>query len=471
MTVTERLHDLATTARPSGQTGSLWSATAGEARPRAALGGNLTVDVAIVGAGYTGLWTAYYLRRADPGIRIAIIERAHAGFGASGRNGGWCSAIFPVGMRKLAQMHGLERATALRVAMQETVEEVGAVASREGMEVDYAKGGVVTLVRNPAQMARAEADMASARRHGVPEEDLRRLTRDEALSFVRAENVLGAMYTPHCAALHPLKLVRALADRVERLGVTLYEQTAARAIGPRLVETDRGRVTADIVVRATEAYTAQLPGAHRALLPIYSLMVATEPLSESAWEEIGLRERSTFTDHRHLRIYGQRTADGRLAFGGRGAPYHPGSAIRPSFDTDTEIHAGLRRLLTELFPVVAAYGFTHAWGGPLGIARDWHPSVGIDRASGVAWAGGYVGDGVATANLAGRTLADLILDRDSDLARLPWVNHRSRRWEPEPLRWFGVNAGLRLVATADREESRSGRPAQRARAIAYVLGY
>jgi glycine/D-amino acid oxidase-like deaminating enzyme len=457
--------------RMDGMTDSLWSTTAGDGRPRAPLTGDIVTDVAIVGAGYTGLWTAYYLRRAAPDLRIIVIERAQAGFGASGRNGGWCSAIFPVGMRKLAQMHGLERATAQRIAMQDTVAEVGRVTAAEGMEVDYQRGGVVTLVRNPAQLARAQAEIASARRHEVPESDLRMLSRAEALALVHAENVLGAMYSPHCAALHPLKLARALADRVEQLGVPIYEQTAVQAIGPRAVETDRGRVSANLVVRATEAYTAQLPGAHRALLPIYSLMVATAPLPPAVWDEIGLGERPTFADHRHLRIYGQRTADGRLAFGGRGAPYHAGSVIRPSFDTDGEIHAGLRRLLAELFPVLAGHEFTHAWGGPLGIARDWHPSVGIDRASGLAWAGGYVGDGVATANLAGRTLTDLILERDSELVRLPWVNHRSRRWEPEPLRWLGVNAGLRLVATADREESRSGRPAQRARAIAHLLGY
>lgn len=450
---------------------SLWRDTAGEATPRAPLTSDLAVDVAIVGGGYTGLWTAYYLLRADPGLRLAVIEREHVGFGASGRNGGWCSAIFPVGMRKLAQLHGLERATAMRVALQETVDEVGGVVAAEGMQVDYAKGGTVTLIRNAAHMARAQADLASARRYGIPEADLRMLTRDEALSLVHAENVLGAMYSPHCAALHPLKLVRQLAGCVERLGGSIYEGTPARSIDHHVVQTDRGRVTADVVVRATEAYTAQLPGFHRALLPIYSLMVATAPLPPSAWEQIGLATRSTFTDHRHLRIYGQRTVDDRLAFGGRGAPYHAGSTIRPSFDTDAHIHAGLRRLLIELFPVLAEHQFTHAWGGPLGIARDWHPAVGIDRRRGLAWAGGYVGDGVATANLAGRTLADLILTRDTDLVRLPWVNHRSRAWEPEPLRWLGVNAGLRLVSTADREEGRSGRPAQRARAIAHLLGY
>jgi glycine/D-amino acid oxidase-like deaminating enzyme len=450
---------------------SLWSATADQPRRRDPLASDLDVDVVIVGAGYTGLWTAYYLRRANPNVRIAVIEKAHAGFGASGRNGGWCSAIFPVGPRKLAQLHGPERATALRLAMQDAVDEVGAVAVAEGMQIDFAKGGCVTLVRNTAQLARARADVESARGYGIGEHDLRLLSREDARCITGAQGVLGALYTPHCAALHPGRLVRQLAERVERAGVAIYEQTAARSIAPGVVVTDRGRIQAELIVRATEGYTARLPGLRRSLLPIYSLMVATEPLPEAAWDEIGLRGRETFTDHRHLRIYGQRTADGRLAFGGRGAPYHFGSAIRPAFDTDTGIHAGLEGLLAELYPVVAGHAITHAWGGPLAIARDWHPSVGLDRATGIAWAGGYVGDGVATANLAGRTLSDLILGRNSDLTALPWVNHHSRRWEPEPLRWLGVNAGLQLVATADREEARSGKPARRATTVARLLGY
>jgi glycine/D-amino acid oxidase-like deaminating enzyme len=449
----------------------LWSAIGDQPRSRPPLDRDLDVDVAIVGAGYTGLWTAYYLRRADPNMRIAVIDQADAGFGASGRNGGWCSAIFPVGPRKLVQMHGYEQATALRLAMQQAVDEVGAVAVAEGMQIDFAKGGCVTLARNPAQLTSARADVESARGYGIEEEDLRFLSGEEARSITGAEGVVGAIYTPHCAALHPGRLVRQLAERVERAGVAIYEQTAARSLAPRVVMTDGGRIRTELIVRATEGYTARLPGLRRALLPIYSLMIATEPLPEAAWDEIGFRGRETFTDHRHLRIYGQRTADGRLAFGGRGAPYHFGSAIRPEFDTDARIHAGLASLLTELFPVVAGHAITHAWGGPLAIARDWHPSVGLDRATGIAWAGGYVGDGVATTNLAGRTLGDLILGRKSDLTALPWVNHRSRRWEPEPLRWLGVNAGLHLVATADREEARTGKPARSARALARVLGY
>jgi glycine/D-amino acid oxidase-like deaminating enzyme len=237
-----------------------------------------------------------------------------------------------------------------------------------------------------------------------------------------------------------------------------------------------GTVTADIVVRAVEAWTPQLAGDHRSLAPVYSMMIATEPLPGSFWEGAGLGQRETFSDHRHLVIYGQRTADGRLAFGGRGAPYHFGSAVRPSFDRDPRVHRALWATLAELFPALGAADrpqMTHTWGGPLGVARDWHSSVGLDRATGLAWAGGYVGDGVSTTNLAGRTLADLIIGRtgsDSDLVTLPWVDHRSRRWEPEPLRWLGVNAGLTGVKVADRSEDRRGRPSWVAAVMGAMLG-
>jgi glycine/D-amino acid oxidase-like deaminating enzyme len=199
-------------------------------------------------------------------------------------------------------------------------------------------------------------------------------------------------------------------------------------------------------------------------------MVATEPLPEEMWDEIGLAERETFNDLRHLIIYGQRTSDGRIAFGGRGAPYHFGSAVRSDFDRSPRVFAALRRTLVDLFPILAPIRFTHSWGGPLAIARDWCASVGYDRNNGMAWAGGYVGDGVSTTNLAGRTLADLIAGEPSDLTTLPWVDHHSRRWEPEPLRWLGINAGLRAMSLADHEERLTRRNSVLARVMAPLLG-
>ena len=439
--------------------------------PRPSLPGDLDVDVAIVGAGYTGLWTAYYLAGADPSLRIAVIEAEIAGYGASGRNGGWCSALFPQSTAAVARRHGRDSAIALRHAMQSTVDEVGRVAEAEGIDCHFVKGGTVVLARNPAEVSRARAEVDEARAFGFGPSDLELLGPDEARRLCGATSVLGATYTPHCAAIHPARLVRGLAHAVQRRGVSIFEGTPALAIQPGRVLTRQGTVRAEVVVRATEGYTPRLAGHARTLAPIYSLMLATEPLPAEFWSSIGLARRETFSDHRHLIIYGQRTADDRFAFGGRGAPYHFGSAIRPGYDQEPRIHAELARVLRELFPAIGTPAITHTWGGPLGVSRDWTASVGLDRRNGLAWAGGYVGDGVSTTNLAGRTLADLIRGVTSDLTTLPWVNHHSPKWTPEPLRWLGVNAGLRLMSSADTVEVRTGRPSRRAALFARLLGH
>ncbi|HXW88553.1 MAG TPA: FAD-dependent oxidoreductase [Streptosporangiaceae bacterium] len=434
------------------------------------LTGDAQADVAIIGAGFTGLWTAYYLHRADPSLRIVVCEREIAGYGASGRNGGWCSALFPASLTKLERMSDRSGAIAMQRAMHETVDEVGRVAAAEGIDCHWAKGGTVMLARSPLQLDRAREEVEEARRFGFGEDDLRLLTAAEAADMVAATDVAGGTYTPHCAAIHPARLVRGLADVVRRSGISIYEGTAVREIQPRRVVTTAGTVTARFVIRATEGFTPALRGYRRAVAPVYSLMIATQPLPDAVWDEIGLAGRPTFGDLRHLIIYGQRTADGRFAFGGRGAPYHFGSAVRPSFDKVPAVFAELRRTLTELFPVLGDVPVTHSWGGPIGVPRDWCASVGLDRETGIGWAGGYVGDGVSTTNLAGRTLADLITGTDSAITRLPWVGHRSPAWEPEPLRWLGLNAGLRVMATADHSEARTGRPARAAKFMSRFLG-
>ncbi|MFC8846216.1 MULTISPECIES: NAD(P)/FAD-dependent oxidoreductase [unclassified Micromonospora] len=452
---------------------SYWLSTVDESlAPRPPLGGDADADVVIVGAGYTGLWTAYYLALADPTLRITVLEAEIAGFGASGRNGGWCSALFPTSLPALARRHGRDQALRMQRAMQATVREVGRVVAAEGIDCDWHLGGTVVLARSAAQLGRARAEVAEAREHGLTADDLVLLDAGEAAARCAADGVRGGTYTPHCAVVHPARLVRGLARAVERRGVTLHERTPVTAIRAGAAVTPAGTVRAPVVVRATEGYTPGLPGQRRAVAPVYSLMVATEPLPEQTWARIGLAGRETFSDHRHVIVYGQRTADGRLAFGGRGAPYHFGSRVRPDFDREPQVFAALRRALGELFPALGPQvPVTHTWGGPLGVARDWSASVGLDRATGLAWAGGYVGDGVATTNLAGRTLADLIRGTDSDLTDLPWVGHRSPRWEPEPLRWLAVNAGLRVMLSADRAELRTGRPARRAAVFQRFLGH
>jgi glycine/D-amino acid oxidase-like deaminating enzyme len=448
-----------------------WDGLPGPIEVRPPLAGDVDVDVAVVGGGLTGLWTAFYLSEADPTLRIAVIERDVAGFGASGRNGGWCSALFAASADRLDGTYGPGSGHAMRRAMEATVEEVGRVVAAEGIACGFVRGGTVVLARTGVQLRRARDEVASARARGVGEGDLRLLSATEAAARVGATDVLGGTFNPHCATVDPARLVRGLARAVERRGVAIYEQTEARAIRPGAVETSRGTVRAESVVRATEGYTRTLEGEERALVPVYSLMIATQPLPAEFWDTAGLAARETFSDHRHLIIYGQRTEDDRLAFGGRGAPYHYGSAIRPEFDRDGRVHESLRTTLVDLFPALSRFEITHRWGGPLGIARDWFPSVGFDHRRGIGWAGGYVGDGVSTTNLAGRTLCDLILRRATDLVALPWVGHRSRPWEPEPLRFLGINAGLRLAGSADRAEDRTGRNSWKARALGRMLGH
>ncbi len=438
--------------------------------PRPALVGDASADVAIVGAGYTGLWTAYYLLKAKPSLDVVIVERDIAGFGASGRNGGWCSALFAASHDKIAKHHGREAAIALQNAMFDTVDEVGRVCDAEGIDADYYKGGTLTLVTTPMQEERVRAHVAEARSWGFGEDSYRWLDETETRARIRVAGGGPSVFTPHCARIHPAKLVRGLARVVEGLGARIYEQTAALDISSGIVTTEHGKVTAGTVVRATEGYTALLPRHRRTLVPLYSLMIATEPLPDDIWSAIGWGGYETLHDGRHLLIYAQRTADGRIAIGGRGAPYNYGSRIDDSFDRVDDVHAAIEATLRTLLPMIGDARVTHRWGGPLGVPRDWFSSVGHDRSARLAWAGGYVGDGVSTANLAGRTLRDLLLGDDSELTRLPWVNHRSRRWEFEPFRWAGINLGLRLMGSADRKEERTRKPTTRGEVVKKLIG-
>jgi len=450
---------------------SLWlDEHPGRLDPRPALAGDAQVDIAIVGGGYTGLWTAYYLLRLDPALRVMVIEKEIVGFGASGRNGGWCLGEIAAGPERHEKVAGNDAARRFLREVFDSVDEVGRVGEREGIDCHFTKGGTISLARNKAQMIRQREEVEHLQHgFGLTDDDVRLLGANEARAQLRATEVVGGMFYAHAAAVDPARLVRGLGEAVERLGATIAEQTTATAIESGRVVTDRGTVHADVVVRAVEGYTPSLDGHGRTLSPLYSLMVATEPLGDDIWAEIGLNERQTFADARHMVIYGLRTADGRIAFGGRGAPYGFGSKIDPEIERRSHIHDRIVATLFDLLPVIKGTAITHQWGGVLGVPRDWFPSVGLDRQSGIAWAGGFVGEGVAASNLAGRTLADLITGTESPRIDLPWVGHRSRKWEPEPLRWLAINGALRVMGLADRTEGRFGRPSLLAKGMWKLL--
>lgn len=434
---------------------------------RLALQRDADCDVAIVGAGFTGLWTAYYLLKARPGLRVTIVEAEHVGFGASGRNGGWASAIFPISLHRVARFSSHADARHLQLAMNDTVDEIGRVLAAEGLEADYARQGVVSLARSGAQLGQIAGAVREAAAFGLPDQ-WQALDARQAAAMIGARGVKGGLYSPHCALIHPGKLVRGLAQLVESLGATIHEDTPATRIAPRCVTTPHGRLSAPIVLRATEAFTCQQPDQKRSVVPLYSLVIATEPLPAELRKATGLDHRRAFNDLRHLRVYARMTADGRLVFGGRGAPYRLGS--RMTSDLVDGIHGSIHDTLVDFFPALRDARITHRWGGALGVARDFCPSVGLDPATGMGWAGGYLGDGVATSNLAGRILRNLILNHDEPINRLPIVNHRSPQWEREPLRWLGVNLGLTAARLGDAEERLTGRPSQVAKLLAALTG-
>lgn len=436
---------------PNGDVSWWWRQLGGAPAPRPALPGPIDVDVAIVGGGYTGLWAAYYLKTRQPDLRVAVLEQRFAGFGASGRNGGWLTNTVTGGRARYEASHGRDAAIAQQRALNETVDEVIAVAEREGIEADIVKGGELGVARTPSQLARLRAAVADER--SWPHTDVEELDAAATAARVGVRGALGGAWHPHCARVHPAKLAAGLAKAVERAGVTIYEQTAVREIAPGRAVTDRGVVTAAHVLRATEGFTADLRGEHRTWLPMNSSMIVTEPLPASAWSSIGWDARDTLGDFAHVYMYAQRTADDRIAFGGRGVPYRYGSRVDTDGTTQERTIASLTRLLRDFFPDAADVPIAHAWAGVLGVPRDWAATVGHDRSTGLGWAGGYVGTGVTATNLAGRTLADLVLGRDTDLVRLPWVGHRARKWEPEPLRWIAVNAIYTAYRTADRAEA------------------
>jgi glycine/D-amino acid oxidase-like deaminating enzyme len=443
---------------------SYWLETCGDdLTPRPPLHGDVECDVAILGAGYSGLWTAYYLLGHDPRLRVVIVEAEIAGFGASGRNGAWCAPQLNISLSRLAQLHGRDAAVATYEATFGAVDEVGRVVAKEALDVDWARGGELNVARGPHQTPALEEAFREADRFGFADR-FQLLDARATAEHVRVAGAIRSLYTPDAAVVQPAKLARGLARVVERMGATIAEQTtvtdyrARDASGRARLVTDYGEVRAPIVVLAGEAWLTRLRRLHRQLVPLYSLIVLTEPLTTAQWAEIGWQRRECVSSTRLSVDYLSRTADGRILFGGRGAPYRFGSPIKRSYDRHDPTHEMLRDMARSWFPVLRGVRFTHAWGGPLGMPRDWHPSFSFDPATGIASARGYVGHGVSISNLAGRTLADLIQGRDSKLTRLPLANHRSRNWEPEPLRWIGVRYAQWALGRIDAAAERTGRP-------------
>jgi glycine/D-amino acid oxidase-like deaminating enzyme len=446
---------------------SLWlDGLPGSLEPRPALDGDVSADVVIVGGGLSGLWTAYYLKREQPELSVVLLEREIAGFGPSGRNGGWVRGGMSGAPKLYARRAGWDAVKRGERDTIDAVDVIGQVVAEEGIDCGYSKQGDVAIAENQAQLKRLRQDLADRRELGVGEEDMRELSKAEVDEFVRVPHCVGGVFDAGAARVDPAALTRGLAEVCERRGVRICEQTDALEVAPGLVRTSRGAVRARTVLRCTESYTVQLPGSRRAFLPLYSLMIATEPLSDAVWDEIGWRDGLLVKDRRHLFFYAQRTRDGRIAIGGRGAPYGLGSPISERSERDDQVRARLVATIERCFPAAASAAITHHWGGPLGVPRDWCMAVNYDRASGLGSTAGYSGHGVLAAHVGARALAELALGRDTERTRAPWVGHRSRNWEPEPLRYIASRAIISTLGSADQAEAQSGVEARRVKLVA-----
>jgi glycine/D-amino acid oxidase-like deaminating enzyme len=417
-------------------------------------------DIVIVGAGYSGLWTAHHLLDTNPSLSIAILDAQQPGFGASGRNGGWCSAFAPMSLEAVAAQSSTASAIDLQNALSSSIDEIGNFVFASHIDCDWRKGGTLSFASNQPQLQRIHESIAMARKFGFDEQFVEFLTQDQANARVRTHSLLGASYSPHCAVVHPVKLVDGLVNTIVERGVQFFGNTHVVEIESHRVraQTPKGSVsiTGKWVVRATEGFTARMKQYRRDVAPLYSYMIATEPLSKSQWDDLGWNNRETVSDGRNLVIYAQRTADGRIAFGGRGAPYKFASRVGAQFDYNTRIHSLIESSMRTMFPAIGNSAVTHKWGGALGVHRDWFTTAQIDHQTNIASLGGYVGDGVAFSYVAAREVARSIQDSFENKP-LPIVNHTSRRWEPEPFRFIGINTMLRLTEKADETEQKKSR--------------
>ncbi|WP_209374156.1 NAD(P)/FAD-dependent oxidoreductase [Brevibacterium renqingii] len=435
-------------------------------------------DLVIVGGGLTGLWSAYCARQAHPDWEITIIEARHVGYGASGRNGGWLSTLLPGNRAKYAEavdralksdptgpvasagLDGITSVRAFQSSLFDSIDEVLEVCETEGIDAHQVRGGHIDIAQSEAGMSRLRELFEGNAQFGYGPEDMQYLDAEETRAHINVDQAQGSIYFPGTAAVDPALLSRGLARVLREQGVTICEDTSAGHIGKGVVATNRGPVRGETIFVCLEGYSdtvsGNLPGLEgRQVIPVFSSMIAIEPLSAEAWEGMGWAGRECLGDTAHTFIYAQRTADDRIALGGRGAPYAYRSGLPGDGEVPAEVVELLRARLSSLFPDLD-FDIAHAWRGALGVTRDWCAGIFFDPEQRIGVARGYAGHGVTATHLAAKTLLDRASGASTPLTGLPWNDHFSGQWEPEPIRWLGIRSMYRIFGIADEWERITG---------------
>jgi glycine/D-amino acid oxidase-like deaminating enzyme len=397
--------------------------------------------MAIVGGGFTGLWTALFLKELAPEKEVVLLEAERVAYGASGRNAGQIGETFDHSHTLAIQHFGEDEARRLAVLARKNLEEMESFLAHEAIDAEFSRAGQLVLALTKAHAREVEVALSSASRLGI--DDWRKLDREETRSRLGSPLPLCALFAPKAATVHPAKLAAGLARVAEARGVRIYEQSPVDEIhrhGPGLrLRTGRGELLASRAVLATNAYSHHLlPRLARRFLPLYDYVLASDPLSAGQKASIRWQAREGVTDFRSFFNYSRMTADDRVVWGSSAAVYFRGNGVGREFDHAPVVYAELEASFRRFFPDLGDLSFPFRWGGPIAATTRFTPFFGAHFSGRLLYGLGYTGHGVGTTRIAGRLLAHLALERRSELAELALVRKRPFPYPPEPLRRWAV---------------------------------
>ncbi len=440
---------------------SYWLAASPAPAPRPPLpaGATANVDVAIVGGGFTGLWTAIALTETDPSLRVVVLEQEVVGFGASGRNGGFCEASLTHGLANGIR-HFPDELEILEAEGIANLRGLIAFTRGNGIDCDLEETGTLSVADRPYQVDEFREWVDEAAEHG---EELEFLDRDAVRAEVHSPIWEAGLYRPpgRDVILDPAKLVRGLARVAEERGVGIHEGTRVRSVdrragGIRLVTETNATIDAEHVVVATSAYSGWLRRLATHFVPVYDYALVSEPLTPEQHEAIGWERRQGMSDANNQFHYFRLTADNRILWGGYDAIYHRSNGVGPDFDRRPATFDKLEGHFRRAFPQLGDLAFPYRWGGAIDTTSRFTVTFGQALGGRLTYALGYTGLGVGASRWAAGVVRDFILRPDSDLLRLRFVQSRPMPFPPEPLRSLAVNVVRHELDRADRNEGRRG---------------